>query len=147
MTLVVDASVAVKWYLAEQGSEAARALVEQEDFLFAPDLLYPELANVLWKRRRKGEIEAEQARAALADLPETLQLIAPSAPVIDEALALAIDLDHPVYDCLYLAMALRWDCKLVTADRRFHGRVGVSEWRGRVELLGHGDHPPAPAAG
>jgi len=118
--LIVDASVAVKWVLDEQGSEAAVALGSQ-DTLAAPEFWLIEAANVLWKRSRRGEISAAEATAAL----EALQG-APVAPialgaVLPEAIRYAFMLDHPVYDCIYIAAAVLNNAVLVTADRRLAG--------------------------
>ncbi len=121
MRTVVDASVAAKWYFAEAGHEAAdRMLAERiagERELVAPDLIVPEFANVLWKRVRRRECSTAAAAEILAlwdvDRPELVassQLVAP-------AFELATDLGQPVYDCLYLALAIGRRASLATADR------------------------------
>lgn len=124
MSIVVDASVALKWVLDEPGKEAADALLDEE--LIAPALWLLEAANALWKRAQRGEITAEQARARLAELfnaPVTSTAIEDDLPA---AADLADALGHPVYDCLYLAVALRENTYVVTADRRFHTVVEQS---------------------
>ncbi len=116
---VVDASVALKWVLDEEGSEAAAALLDGRR-LFAPPLLATEAANALWVAARRGQITGAEAEDAL-----DLILRAPFQPVpsgLDparRAMALARLLDHPVYDCVYLALAIALECPVVTADRRF----------------------------
>lgn len=135
MSVVIDASVALKWVLDEPGKEAAEALLDEE--LIAPALWLLEAANALWKRAKRGDISAEQAKARLEELY--------NAPVtttaIETDLAAAADLanalGHPVYDCLYLAAAIREQTHVVTADRRFHAVVGQSQELGDlVQLLG-----------
>ncbi len=105
----VDASVAVKWLLPEDGHEAARSILERfqdEDLdLIAPCLLSPEVGNIHWKRVERSELKA----SVLLDSPF----------VSNAALRLAAAHRHPVYDCLYLALALEERCDLVTADQRF----------------------------
>ena len=135
MSIVVDASVALKWVLDEPGKEAADALLDEE--LIAPALWLLEAANALWKRAQRGEITAEQARARLAELfnaPVTATAIEDDLPA---AADLADALGHPVYDCLYLAAALRENTYVVTADRRFHAVVEQSPTLSKaVRLLG-----------
>jgi predicted nucleic acid-binding protein len=115
-TLVVDASVALKWVVDEAGSAAAAAL--RASSLAAPELLLEECANVLWVKQRRGELTADEARERLRLLFEAPVQLVPSAGVLNRALELAIHLDQTVYDCIYLALALHLDGQLVTADRR-----------------------------
>lgn len=132
MTLVVDASVALKWVLDEAGSDAAEALLDET--LIAPSLWLVEAANALWRRGLRGEITQHGAAdrlTALLDAPVS------SLPVRDDlvaALRLAGQLRHPVYDCLYLAAALRHDVQVVTADRRFLEATATAH-PGRVRPL------------
>ena len=122
MRTVVDASVAAKWYFAESGYVAAdRVLAERmhgERELFAPDLMLPEFTNVLWKRVRRGQCTRDAARQILeffdVDRPELVS----SAHLARPAFELATELAHPVYDCLYLALALAIEASLVTSDSR-----------------------------
>ncbi len=134
MSVVIDASVALKWVLAEAGADAAAALRSEE--LIAPALWLVEVANALWRRSLSGEISSVEATERLIEL-----LSAPVTPIPIEtdlvaAIALAADLRHPVYDCLYLAAAIREGTHMVTADTRFHAAVASSsEYAGRVRLL------------
>ncbi len=114
---VVDASVAVKWLVQEEGSEAAAAL--RGDELHAPDWILVECANVLWAKARRRELTWDEAEAGLDLLREAPLVLASGRELVGEALALARELAHPIYDCLYLALALGLDAPLVTADRRF----------------------------
>jgi predicted nucleic acid-binding protein len=135
VTIVIDASVALKWVLDEPGRDAADALLEEE--LIAPALWLVEAANALWRRSQRGEISAEEAKERLTELYN-----APVATttIEDDLLAaadLASGLSHPVYDCLYLAMAIRENTYVVTADVRFHAVVDRSPTlKGAVRLLG-----------
>lgn len=135
MSIVVDASVALKWVLDEPGKEAADALLDEE--LIAPALWLLEAANALWKRARRGEITAAQAKERLAELynaPVTTIAIEDDLPA---AADLANTLGHPVYGCLYLAAAIREDTYVITADRRFHAVVGAKPtFKDTVRLLG-----------
>ncbi len=134
MSLVVDASVALKWVLDEAGSDAAEALLDQD--LVAPSVWLVEAANALWRRARSGEITAEEARDRLGELQRAPVRTFAVEKDIAAAADLALVLNHPVHDCLYLALALREDTHVVTADRRFHAAAERSgSHRGAVRLL------------
>lgn len=116
--LVVDASVAAKWFLEEVHSRAARRVLEPGNELFAPDFLLLEIDSVLWKRLRRGELtprDCADARLLLRQLPITFH---PFAAMQDSAYEIAVRADHSVYDCLYVALAVLLDGRLITADRR-----------------------------
>ncbi len=134
MSVVVDASVALKWVLDEPGKDAADALLDED--LIAPSLWLLEAANVLWQRRRRGELTATQAHARLDELYNAPVATLPIEDYLRAASDLAALLDHPVYDCVYLALAVAEDSYVVTADRRFHAAVErVEALQGRVRLL------------
>lgn len=118
MKVVVDASVAVKWLIPEHRSDRAASLRTEE--LFAPRLIRAEVANTLAALERRGELSATQAAEAFAlfqDAP--VRIMETDEDLERAALAMAIRLRHPVYDCNYLSLAERIDATLVTADRRF----------------------------
>lgn len=131
MSIVVDPSVALKWVLNEPQSEAATAL--QADELVAPDLWLIEAANALWRCSRTGQITSEEANERLVALTNAPVATIPVEPHLNAALRFAIELGHPVYDCLYLALAIAYDTYVVTADRRFV--AAASSLSGRVRPL------------
>jgi predicted nucleic acid-binding protein len=133
VTIVIDASVAVKWVLSESDSDAAVALRGED--LIAPDLWFVEAANALWRRVRIGEITAEEAAARFSELANAPIASVVMEPYLDQALKLATEIGHPVYDCLYLALALQHDTHVVTADRRFAAAAGAAGLTDRVRLL------------
>lgn len=127
MKFVVDASVAIKWFIPEIHSAAAERLLSDSRAIFlAPDLILPEFANVLWKKERRNEITQNEALEILAGL-ETLGLdVHPSQGLVGSAFEIASRLDRSVYDCLYLALAVAQDCPFVTADRKFHSVIAAT---------------------
>jgi len=123
---VLDASVVVKWFLDEDGSEAARALRSSEPTVSAPHLLFLEVANVLWKYARKGLLDVETGAEILLALEEAPIEWHEDVALFREAYGLATELGRTVYDSLYLALAVRRDLTLVTAVRKFYDAVHAS---------------------
>ena len=136
MNRVVDASVACKWFFDEELSSEAQALAATRYVLLAPDLIIAECANVAWRRVRDGQISREQAEASLKALPAWFEHLTPAAQLHEAAFSIAHALNHPVYDCLYIALAARDDTPLVTADAALVRRVRNTPWEMVVEFLG-----------
>jgi len=118
MTVVVDASVALKWVIEEDGSQAAQALIAEHP-LAAPDLLAVECANFLWAKARRGSLSRDLARTALDAILATPVRLLPSAAHVSAAQTIAFDLDQTAQDSLYLAVALAEHATFITADERF----------------------------
>ena len=115
---VVDASVAVKWYLPEEQSDHAARLCRRDTVLEAPDLLHSEIGNVLWKRVRRRELTRDQAGEIIAALDLMPIEIYPSRLLAAAAVQIACETNLTVYDSLYIATAMLTGSRLVTADRR-----------------------------
>lgn len=135
MRFVVDASVAVKWFVDEPDSDDARELAASGEELHAPRLMASEVANALWRKARLGEIVRGEAGAVLAWVPEMPVRWSADETVSADAVRLALALDHPVYDCVYLALAHRVGAALVTADRRFATALASTEHGASVVAL------------
>ena len=118
MKLIVDASIAVKWFFTESHTAEARRLLAHRIVLHAPSLILTEAANVIWKKARRKEIPDAQPYLAELDALRDVVTLRPSAELIVPATAIALALDHPVYDCLYLACAEAEGAPLVTADKK-----------------------------
>jgi predicted nucleic acid-binding protein len=133
--IIVDASVAVKWVVSESGSVAAAELLDKNR-LGAPTLWLSEASNALWAKVMRRQLTPDEARGQAAELAE-----APVVPIalpglLPVAMRLALELEHPIYDCFYLSAALQRDTHVVTADRRFFDRAtGQSGLGDRVKLL------------
>lgn len=121
--IVVDACVAVKWFLPEQGSEKAISLLSSGDALIAPGLIRVEVAAALTRRARQGSIShadaKETVRLWLESLAEGVLQISTTLEDLREAANLSLQLQHPMHDCVYLALARRTSSRLVTADQKF----------------------------
>lgn len=116
MAFVIDASIVVKWVLAESDSDAAIGLGRHR--LLAPELLDIECASVLWKAVRRGELSPDEAAERLDVIAEAAIERLPCAVLLPGALRQALRFGHPIYDCLYIEAAARLGLPLVTADRR-----------------------------
>ena len=122
--VVVDASVAVKWVVKEDGSEAAARLLDGRA-LYAPQLILVEAANALWAMQKRGAITADDGADALDRLVSApWSMLADASDLVGQAFRLARMLDHPVYDCVYLALAMERRAPVVTADRRLLAAAG-----------------------
>ena len=133
MTVVIDASVAVKWVVPEPGTPAALALRRQR--LFAPDLLIPECANVLWKKVRRKELTESEALLAAKLIERADVQLERMRPLLEPATRLAVALDHPAYDCIYLALAEAMGAAFVTADVTLYRKVSLTGLADRIRLL------------
>jgi predicted nucleic acid-binding protein len=133
--LVIDASIAIKWVVQEPGTAEALALRRGRQ-LAAPDLLAAECANILWKKVSRGELTSDQAGFAARLLQRADIELAPMRGLIEPAAQLAIELGHPAYDCLYLALALARGILFVTADERLLRKAAASRLAAHVLALG-----------
>lgn len=117
--IVIDSSTALKWLVSESDSETALQLRNQYRFV-APELLAAECANAVWKRVRRGEMTGEAAQFAvkLLQFQSDDFVFVPILALTDPALELALTLEHAVYDCLFIALAIREDCPFVTSDEK-----------------------------
>ena len=140
MILVPDASVAVKWSAEEEDSEKAAQLLNGQHELHVPRVFAAELANALWSKVRSGELAPHLVAGSLESALTGLLHWANDETLAYDALHIAVALNHPVYDCVYLALAYQVDGFLVTADTRFANKVAGTEHARRVVRLA--DFPP-----
>jgi predicted nucleic acid-binding protein len=130
--IVLDASIAVQWLAPEPGSAQATRLLASVALFLAPDFMPIEATNAWWKKSRRGEMSAGQVEQAIRRLFAVGIDLHPSAPLLTRAARFAVELDHPVYDCVYLALATQHGAKLATADgrlRRAAARLAVQVWQ------------------
>jgi predicted nucleic acid-binding protein len=115
---VVDASVVIKWFVPEVHSAAARRLLQTADQYLAPDLLFPEVGSALWKKVRRDELSGRQGRELAADFLTVAVETIPFRSLFEDAYGVATATGLTVYDATYVALALRLETKLITADER-----------------------------
>ncbi|HEY4908881.1 MAG TPA: type II toxin-antitoxin system VapC family toxin [Methylomirabilota bacterium] len=126
--VVVDASIAFLWFANEPDRWGADQLLETDSPLLAPDLMAVEATNAWWKKHRRREMERADVEQAVTNLLALGIGWTPSAALLPSAARLAVELGHPVYDCLYLALAAAHAVPIATADERLRQaakRIGV----------------------
>jgi len=134
-TLVVDASVAVKWFLPEPDAQPAVALLRADHRLIAPDLLWIEVASVLWKVVRRGALAADEAERMVSDAAAFPVEIFESSTLLTDTMRIATATDRTIYDSLYVALAAREDAVMVTADDRLVNALANTNWADSVQWL------------
>ena len=131
---VVDSSVAIKWVVEEQDSDRARSIAPAE--LEAPDLLLIECANILWKKVTLKDLSPRETGDCWQLLLQAPIRFTPTLELLDEAMRISLDLNHPVCDCVYLALALVRGVPMITADRKLVAAVNRKKIPGiRAALL------------
>ncbi len=114
--VVIDASVAVKWFLDEDRTREARALLDDAGPLLAPSTLFLEVLQAVWVAARQGRTAIEAVAKAEQDLQQVFPQPTPDLTLLRDAARIMREQQHPIYDCLYLALAERSGLELVTAD-------------------------------
>jgi predicted nucleic acid-binding protein len=129
VSFVVDASVALKWFLADEPLAAeALAVVRRETTLIAPDILIAEVCNAAWRSARLGRIGQDQVSEIAAILPQFFDALVDAAALAPRAVVIARELDHPIYDCLYVTLAEARQAWFVTADARLREKLRRTLW-------------------
>lgn len=125
---VVDASVGLKWFVPEPHQTDAMRLQDPACDLHAPTLFDVELANILWKKLRRGHLTRAEADFALGQLPLLPLTRHAEGPLLPMAFDLANQTDRTVYDCLYLALAVQLGGRMVTADLKLKNALASTQW-------------------
>ena len=134
--IVADASLVVKYMFEEEDSALAISILENSEDVVAPDLVFAECGNVIWKRARRGGLTLVQAHEALRMVHDLSLQALPLGDLTADALRISLAFDHPIYDCYYVAATIQSGHTLVTADRvlaKLARDAGLDE---RVVLLG-----------
>jgi predicted nucleic acid-binding protein len=116
--VILDASATIRILTDPESAGDLRATISAAALVMAPALMLTEVANVLWKIERAGQLGGTDPQDLLHDAAALVDHVEPDASLLPEALALAKHLDHPVYDCLYLVLARREVAALVSCDQR-----------------------------
>jgi predicted nucleic acid-binding protein len=125
--IVIDSSVAIKWFIPQNYSLEANKILNsyQQDqvILLAPDLIYSEMGNIVWKMERFQGLENQDAQVIL-DLFEQMQFnIVSSKQLLKDAYQFAVSHQRSVYDSLYVVLSIKEDCKFITADNKLYNAI------------------------
>ena len=124
---VVDSCIGVKWFFNEAFTENANALLDGYPKLYAPDLFLLEISNVLCKRIRQKDLtieKAEKIRDSL-HLKSTIEFHS-FTELIDVAFRIASETGSSLYDCFYIALAIKQKCPLITSDKRLYKNISAT---------------------
>ncbi len=128
--LVVDSSVAVKWFVVESYSTEARLILDAyqngELSLLAPDLINAEFGNIIWKKHIFQGLAVSDAQHILDKFRQLQFTFTPTAELLEEAYKLAVAHRRTVYDAIYLALSVRENCQFVTADEKLVNAIGAA---------------------
>jgi predicted nucleic acid-binding protein len=120
---VVDASVVVKWFVPEIHSGTARRLLVLPHEYVAPDLLFAETANTIWKKIRREELTAEEGQRLVTDIGRIAVQPISCRALAQDAHTLANATGRTVYDSMYVALAVRLNTRAITADDRLEAAL------------------------
>jgi predicted nucleic acid-binding protein len=132
---IVDSSIVVKWFVREVDSPAANELVFEGHDLFAPDLVLVEITNALRRRVRAGLVTPAYGATSLETLPRYFSELLPARTLLQDAFTLACRLNHPIYDCIYLAASQTKGIPLITANTAFTAKIAQTAFEKHVVLL------------
>lgn len=135
LPIVLDASVAIKLVVLEPGTANAQAVLLDEDERVAPDWLLTEIASGLSQKVRYEGLAIDRAIAALAASPRFVDRFLPAQPFLSDAIKLAVELEHALYDCLYLVIAIAEGGHVLTADQKFYKSAARAGYGERMQLL------------
>lgn len=126
--LIIDSSVAIKWFVPEPYSIEARRILNDYQAgrlsFLAPDLINAEFGNIVWKKHTFQGLSSLDAQAILANFRKLAFTFSPTSTLLEEAYRLAVTYHCTVYDTLYVAMSVREKCQLVTADEKLVNAIG-----------------------
>ena len=123
MRALFDASALIPLGVPEVFTASAEVAWQEASERCCLDFTFVEVANALWRKQRRGDVPAGQPARVMAAMVSWMDTVLPARDHLDEALRLSVQLDHPVYDCLYGAVALQAGLVLVTADATLHTKL------------------------
>jgi len=125
--LVIDSSISVKWFIEEDNSDIAQIILDEYESknisFLAPNLIYAEFGNIVWKKQVFQGLDALDADRAVQKFKRISFTLTPVTVLFDDAYRIAVQYKRSFYDSLYLALSVRENCQFVTADEKFYNAV------------------------
>lgn len=136
MKFVIDASVAIKWYIPEIYEQEALSLVIAKHRFHVPELILPEFINTIWLIVRRGALTKSQGEQIVEDFVKRRWTIHSQNSVIKTAYLGAVSSGQTVYDWTYLALAVSLSCEMVTADQKFYKALEKTPLKSNLKWIG-----------
>lgn len=136
MNYVVDASVAIKWYIPEAYEQEADRLLKGRHVLHVPELIYPEIGNIIWKKTARQELTTDEANEIVAAIRRERWTVHPHKNVFKSAVTGALGTGQSVYDWTYLALAISLSIEFVTADEKFYRALETTGLQASLKWIG-----------
>ncbi len=137
MKFVIDASVAVKWFVPEIYEQEAVSLLNNKHRFHAPELIFPEFGNIIWKKViRRGEITQAEGEKIVSEFAQRKLTAHPQKTIIESAYTGAESSGQTVYDWTYLALAVSLSCEMVTADEIFYKALETTPLKSNLLWIG-----------
>jgi predicted nucleic acid-binding protein len=136
MNYVVDASVAIKWYIPEVFEQEATRFLKSRPHLHVPELILLEISNITWKKVRRGEITSTEGDQVVQAIARKRWQIYSHKRLIKSAYAGAEATGQTVYDWSYLALAISLGCEFVTADEKFYRALEKTPLKSNLKWIG-----------
>ena len=137
MKYVVDASVAVKWYVPEVFEQEATRLLKGRHDLHVPELILPEFSNIIWKKVRRGELSTAESSRIINAFTQKRWTTHSHRQTLRSAYTGAEATGQTVYDWTYLALAVSLSCEFVTADERFYKAIEPTPFAANIKWIGN----------
>ncbi len=136
MNYVVDASVAIKWYVPEILEREASNFLREKHDLHVPELILPEFSSIMWKKVKRGQIVEEDAKRMVTAISIRKWRVHSHSQIIVSAYKGSIMTGQTVYDWMYLALAISLSCQFVTADGKFYKALENTPFKSNLKWIG-----------
>jgi predicted nucleic acid-binding protein len=136
MNYVVDASVAIKWYVPEILEHEASNFLREKHDLHVPELILPEFSSIVWKKVKRGQMLEEDAKRIVTAISIRKWRIHLHGQIMVSAYEGAKMTGQTVYDWVYLALAISLDCELITADGKFYNALENTPFKSNLKWVG-----------
>lgn len=133
-TIVVDATVMIKWYLPELYTDESLRLLDTFN-ICTVDIAMSQVGNALWKRIRTGEVKPHEGKRIISSLERMPIRFVPMSVLAVAAMELAAISTRTFNESLYFVLALREHTKVVTADFRWYGMLSTGKLKSYVGFV------------